>query len=649
MSVYHKFDDADIIHYSLSTSPKSTFASGTSGWRGSTGTSGSISMYGGIRSRETTGTALTIQPTYLLDTHSIDGKIALSASYPFTGSLSYVQVVNRELDRDTEVHNSFWGDEHFQPIMRLYDYYSRTNAEYMTSSYDHYALYSEAGSSNKVVYSGSFGPTEYSVGITVFNYSAGTQYFQLENAPTDWPATGFVVINNETLIYDAILGITLSMNPTSTQYHASRSLATVPGIFSYNQMSSSFTIEAMVKPLSVSGSAENYTIASRTGMWSLFITGSDGRVAFSASDGSGLILTSSTSVIIDRWQHIAYKVGEGSGSFLIDMNDAGQHPVTGSIDAAGLAPIVLYFDEQNTSHSFHGLAYETKVWSTERSFAQLSASFDRTLIQSGSSDLLVYSRANDGPHSTDHTFAKGSGSFDYSDYSDHGEIVNFNTRQAPIWHPNDNADFIVPKANKRNSIDEMRVIHVPSMFYGRSIATGSVRLVCNSYLSSSLQRVLVDDGRGGLYLSGSATSSSLDTREEYQGVQWNKVGNIFYSEGVIAIKDPALLDFGAVNTDSPWQRRDLLEVSFAGLESIPTKVFMCRINGAEANCSFNESFSSRNENTGKLEANMDKPVTWITSVGIYNKDRKLVAVAKLASPIRNREKDKLNIRLKLDF
>lgn len=567
MSVYHKFDDSDIVHYSLSTSPKSTFASGTSGWRGSTGTSGSISMYGGVRSRETAGQDFVIQPTFLLDTFTIDGKVSLSSSYPFTGSLSYVQVVDRELDRGTEVHNSFWGDEHFQPIMRLYDYYSQSNAEYTTSSYDNYMLYSEAGSSNKVVYSGS-----------------------------------------------------------------------------YSSLSSSYTIETMIKPLSTIG--ENYTVASRDGLWSLYITGSDGRIAFSASDGSGLILTSSKSLTEDRWNHVAYSVGDGSGSFLIDMQDAGQHSVTGSLDS-NTEPVILMNDE-GAGASFHGFMFETKLWSSTRSFAELSSSFDRTLVQSGSDDLKLYMRANDGSHSTDHTFTKGSGSFDYSDSASHGQLVNFNTRQAPIWHPNDNADFIVPKASRRNDVDELKVIHVPSLFYGRQIATGSVRLTCNSFLSSSLQRVLVDDGRGNLYLSGSATSSSLDTREEYQGVQWNKVGNVFYSEGLIVIKDPSLLNFGEVNVDSPWQN-DLLQVSFSGLNSIPTKVFMCRLNGAEANCSFNESFSTRNENTGKLDIVQEKPVTWITSVGIYNKDRKLVAVAKLASPIRNREKDKLNIRLKLDF
>jgi hypothetical protein len=47
--------------------------------------------------------------------------------------------------------------------------------------------------------------------------------------------------------------------------------------------------------------------------------------------------------------------------------------------------------------------------------------------------------------------------------------------------------------------------------------------------------------------------------------------------------------------------------------------------------------------TGSNEA-----VTYITSIGLYNEHRQLVAVAKLAQPIRKRERDNIDIRLRLD-
>lgn len=565
MGVYHRFEKPDIIHYSLITSPLSRFASGSRGWRGSTGTSGSISMYGGIRAKESSD-ELSIRPIHDLETYTIDGKIQVSSSYPYSGSISYVRVIDRTLDLNDEVHSGLWGKEHFSPILNLYDYYGRVNTDYTTSSYDYYMIYSERDSLNKVTYSGSF-----------------------------------------------------------------------------SNLSSSYTIEALVKPLSTEGSG-NHIIASRTDLWKFYVN-DDGLLAFSASDGR--LFTSSLSIAESRWQHVSYRVNDDLGKFTINLLDAGQHQVNDPL-VTGLSekPINFLYDE-TSNRSFHGFAYDFRVWKVERSFDQLSSSFNCTIKNSGSDDLVIYSRFNDGPRSTSHGYTRGSGAFDYSQSENHGLLQNFDSRTAPIWHPNDNHEFITSKSLLNLRIDEFRVIHVPSMFYGRQIATGSVHLECNAFLSSSLKRVLVDDGRGGLFLSGSAASSSMDNREDYQGVKWNKVGNVFYSEGLIVIKDPALLDFGYNNPDSQLQD-DILTVEFKGFQSIPSKVFMCRVNGAEANFSSNSSFTERNEK-GKLERVRDDNTTWITGVGLYNKERKLVAAAKLANPIRNREKDKVLIRLKMDF
>jgi len=74
VSVYYPFGPSDIVHYRLNTRPKVEFASGTAGWRGSTGDKGEISLYGGIRSKETdAASGLTIQPIYDIQTNTIDG------------------------------------------------------------------------------------------------------------------------------------------------------------------------------------------------------------------------------------------------------------------------------------------------------------------------------------------------------------------------------------------------------------------------------------------------------------------------------------------------------------------------------------------------------------------------------------------------
>lgn len=573
MPIYNKFGPEDLLHYTLSTSPQIIANSGSSGWRSNTGTSGSISIYGGIRGRTAGATnEFNIKYIHKLETYSIDGTLHVSSSYPQTGTLSYAKCRNVQLNLLSDVHAGNWGKEHFEPIMNLYDYYSRTNAEYTTGSYDYYMLYSQYNSQNKVTISGSH----------------------------------------------------------------------------LNRMTSSFAIEAMIKPFSTITSGSDYVIASRTNLWKFYITGSTGKLAFSASDGSGLIRTSSVALTENRWQHVAFTYANFTSSFFLNVNNVGNNLVSCSFGTSAVDAVNVFFSQNDgAATSFHGCIFDVKLWSTTRTYSQLSSSFDRTLVNSGSSNLIGYYRFNDGPRVTTHGYTRGSGAFDYSPTAAHGLLQNFNTRTTPIWHPNDNHTFITYKKLIPNTIDELMVVNIPSLYYGKQIATGSVLLECNSYLSSSIHRYIKDDGRGGLYISGSICSSSLATQETYDGVKWNKVGNVFYSEGLMVLKDPSILDFGSNNSTSQKQT-ELFNVTFKGINNIPTNVFMCRANVAEANASNNPTFSTFNSGTGNFDIIREDNTTYITAVGLYDKYRNLVAVAKLASPVRKREKDKITIRLHFD-
>jgi hypothetical protein len=171
-------------------------------------------------------------------------------------------------------------------------------------------------------------------------------------------------------------------------------------------------------------------------------------------------------------------------------------------------------------------------------------------------------------------------------------------------------------------------------------------------MNKGIQRVIQDDGHGRLYVSGSM--SRQVSGENFSGLKWNKVGNVFYNEGLIVITDPAFADFGDINQDASPAFPDTLQIAFSGQEKITTKVFQCRVGAGQANGSNNPTFSSLNLDPKSQFYNKrivkNSPLTtWISAVGIYNEDHKLVAIAKLASPIRKREKDKLLIRLRMDF
>jgi hypothetical protein len=77
-------------------------------------------------------------------------------------------------------------------------------------------------------------------------------------------------------------------------------------------------------------------------------------------------------------------------------------------------------------------------------------------------------------------------------------------------------------------------------------------------------------------------------------------------------------------------------------------VVSCRVGASEANASNNPTYV-REDSAGKPRLVDDSRTTYITAVGLYDSERNLVAVAKLAQPLRKREKDRLNIRLKMDF
>lgn len=592
--IYNKFQLGDLFQSTVQTTPQITVASGTGGWRGSTGPSASLSLYGGVRSRTNVKSSdfavsgLSIYPLDPLDTHSIDKVIMVSGSYPSTGSIRMVKVRATEYPSFTQVDPENWYQEHFSPIEGLFDYYSKFNDNFFTGSYDFYSMYLSQNA----------------------RYSASAVWFS---------------------------GSTL------------------------DALSTAMTFEAHVKPVRVTSSFQDFTIMSQKSRWKLFITGSTGQLVFSDFASS---VTSSAAVPVGQWNHVSAIVGNGSASLYVGLQSVGTVAYTGSLlaIAGGLTGSHLVvgaehvmFPGPRPDNGFRGFLYETRIWNSVKSNVQLSSSADST-IASGSSGLLHYARFNDGPLSVRHGFSMGSGTFDHSQTAIHGQFQNIRSvlPAAPIWQPNDDRYFTTFKTKITDERNMFKVVHVPSMFYGRQIATGSIVLTCNGYSGQGIVRTLRDDGRGGLYVSGSLTKDIAG--EDFRGVCWNKVGNVFYTEGLVVITDPSLLDFGEAAMDFDTAKTDQLQISFKGLSKTHVKTFSCRANSSELNCSRNPSFSRADDNGTADDTSDDRylmrdetQTTWITSIAICNEENRIVAIAKLAQPIRKRPEDKINIRLRMDF
>lgn len=599
MPAFKKFGPGDQLDNVLILEPRWNVSSGSSGWHGSPEGSASVTLYGGAR-RRAGGVFQDIRysPTWPLSSFGQQVR-----AQPQTSSINIAWMVPQRLNA-SQVGSTMWDKDHWDTVMRLYQDYSVIDPDYVTSSYDHYCLYFQKDSTN-IAFVGS----------------------------SQW-----VDINTQQNIL----------------------------------FSSSFAIESWIKPFLTQSATTDFTIASQNGQFWLGITGSTGRLLFSSSNG--VILTSSFGPNERRWNHVAFSCNGTNASMFINLQDAGTASYTPafslintftsslSIGARYSTPLFLGTQEKGglTSagdKSFHGFIGETRFWNgVSRTAAQISSSYNTRLPVPTTGAFIVY-HLNDGPFGATDYFGNvyGSGALDAvwsgsANYNFSLNLESFNDNARPVWHPNDNMNFFVPKNLVTSSLKGMLVVDIPSAFYGRQISPNSISMTCRAYSSGSygLVRTIVDDGRGNLYLSGSACSSTLANKEDYAGVAWNKVGNVFYGEGLIVIRDPSLLDFGGkagFNTSHP---NDQFQLSFRGTTKIPVKTLMCRIDHGELNATSNQTFWTEESDDHRVVTHPSASLR-ITTVGVYNSDRELVGVACLAEPIKVRPRDRFNIKLKMDF
>lgn len=613
MPAFKRFGPGDQIDNVLILEPRYDLVSGSQGWRGSPEGSASLSLYGGARRRPGVFSSIAYQ--------SFAPNVGQTGSprlgQPLTASVNLVYVTDEALG-SSQVTSTRWGEEHWDVVQRLYQDYRVVDADYVTSSYDYYCLYFNKDSLNVVV----------------------------DDVQSD--SSGFIF------------------------------------------PSASFTVESWIKPFATSSATNDFTVQSMNDSFWFGVTGSSGRLKLSSS--LGVTATSSFGLTVNRWNHVAfsYDSTSGTGSFFVNLAFAGNLLSPSASLTAGSPLSYLSvgnrIDDDGVGFAaavgsarlgFHGLMGESRYWDAALSVAQMSAGSFARLTGSAAAGPIAYLMFNEGPlvgaiGTVGSAISAGSGAVDYAgvararrgDYSV-AKLSGFDDRVGPVWHPNDNVAFFPTKRLAPSSIpatvgssqnwgpvasSQLRralVVDVPSAFYGRRIVPGSVRMTCRAFEGFGLVRTLVDDGRGGLYLSGSVCSSSLAAREEYAGVGWNKVGNVFYGEGLVVVRDPALLDFGRTD-GAPLAQESTLSLSFRGDSRVPVKTLMCRIDHGEFNCTNNRTFLTTGSAGERLRRHPSGSIR-ATTVGIYNSDRELVAVARLADPVRIRARDRLNLRLRIDF
>jgi len=96
-------------------------------------------------------------------------------------------------------------------------------------------------------------------------------------------------------------------------------------------------------------------------------------------------------------------------------------------------------------------------------------------------------------------------------------------------------------------------------------------------------------------------------------------------------------------------RRRIQNISFNNTTELNSTIFFCRANHNEFNYSSNPTYLNGSKIRVKNDDNKFPPSSYITSVGMYSPEGKLLAVAKLSEPLKKNPENELTVRVRLDY
>jgi hypothetical protein len=175
--------------------------------------------------------------------------------------------------------------------------------------------------------------------------------------------------------------------------------------------------------------------------------------------------------------------------------------------------------------------------------------------------------------------------------------------------------------------------------------------VVGDYGAQNEYRVNSPAGEYGILYTGSAV------------IEGTGVGLLFYQAGIAVLT--ASLFVGATMTGSTGNvsnllqtssmevaanslRRRINDIDFNNTTELNSTIYFCRLNHNEFNYSSNPTYLSSSKIVVK-NTQLDNPVSYITSVGLYSADNELLAVAKLSEPLKKDPANEMILRVRLDY
>lgn len=95
-------------------------------------------------------------------------------------------------------------------------------------------------------------------------------------------------------------------------------------------------------------------------------------------------------------------------------------------------------------------------------------------------------------------------------------------------------------------------------------------------------------------------------------------------------------------------RHRIKNVSFNNTTEINSRIYFCRVPHNKYNYSSNPTYVSASKIRVKNVAS-DQPISYMTTIGLYNSSNELLATAKLSEPLRKDPNNELTLRVRLDY
>jgi len=199
------------------------------------------------------------------------------------------------------------------------------------------------------------------------------------------------------------------------------------------------------------------------------------------------------------------------------------------------------------------------------------------------------------------------------------------------------------------------------------------RIIITDHSASTQYKVNSPAGDYGiLYATASSPSQILNNSsthtKTFNGNKYWYSGLIFYQAGITVLTGSifgtqlttpvntmngidainALLTGSTIDDIGNAFRHRMYNMQFNNTTELNSTVYFCRVNHNEFNYSSNPTYLSNSRIQVKTQAT-DEPVSYITTVGLYNDNNELLATAKLSEPLKKSASSEYTIRARLDY